>query len=263
MSPLADERDFLLRSLADLEAERAAGAIDDETYDTLHADYTARAAAVLRAIERGDERAPTAEADARAGRLRIGVWIGVVAFAVFAAVSLSFAMGARLPGQFVTGRAPGGATGAAGATGRAIAVLEARVRAAPEDPEAVKALARAYLAQQEYARALEQFVTLTRLTPDDPEPFAYSGWIARLAGLPDEGLPRIEQAIAIDASYPDARFFRGVILLRDRNDPAAAIPEFQLYLAAEPDGPQSDAVRGLLAQATAAVSGGVPSTTRP
>lgn len=263
MNPLGEERDFLLRSIEDLEAERAAGAIDEETYATLHADYTARAAAVLRAIERGDVRAATAESDARAGRLRIGVWVGVVAFAVVAAVSLSFALGARLPGQFVTGRAPGGPSGMAGTTGRAVAVLEARVRANPEDPRAVKDLARAYLAQQEYAKSLEQFVTLTRLTPDDPEPFAYSGWIARLAGLPDEGMPRIEQAIAIDPEYPDAHFFRGVIFLRDRNDPAAAIPEFQLYLAAEPDGPQSDAVRQLLAQATAAVAGDVPSSTRP
>jgi tetratricopeptide (TPR) repeat protein len=263
MNPLAEERDFLLRSLEDLEAERAAGAIDEETYDSLHADYTARAAAVLRAIERGEERSATAEADARAGRLRIGVWVGVVAFAILAAVSLSFAMGARLPGQLVTGGAPGGASGAAGTTGRAVAVLEARVRANPEDPRAVKDLARAYLAQREYAKALEQFVTLTRLTPGDPEPFAYSGWIARLAGLSEEGMPRIEQAIAIDPDYPDAHFFRGVIFLRDRNDPASAIPEFQLYLAAEPDGPQSDAVRQLLAEATTAVAGDVPSITRP
>lgn len=260
MSSLHDERDFLLRSLDDLEAERAAGAIDDETYATLHADYTARAAAVLRAMQRGDDHVETEGDDARAGRLKIGVWIGVVVFAVIAAVSLSFAMGARLPGQFVTGRAPEGVS-AAGSTGRAVAVLEARVRANPSDPEAVKALARAYLAQQEYAKALEQFVALATLTPNDPEPFAYSGWIARLAGLADEGLPRIEQAIAIDASYPDARFFKGVIMFRDRNDPAAAIPEFQLYLAAAPDGPQSAAVRQLLAQAVAATSGGVPSTT--
>jgi tetratricopeptide (TPR) repeat protein len=173
-------------------------------------------------------------------------------------------MGARLPGQFVTGRAPGGVSGAAGSTARAVAVLEARVQANPSDPKAVKSLARAYLAQQAYAKALEQFVALTKLAPTDPEPFAYSGWIARLAGLPDEGLPRIEQAIAIDAAYADAHFFKGIIMLRDRNDPAAAIPEFQLYLVAAPDGPQSGAVRQLLAQAVAATSGGVPSsTTKP
>ena len=138
------------------------------------------------------------------------------------------------------------------------------MKAAPTDPKAVKALARAYLAEQQYAKALEQFVALTKLSPTDPEPFAYSGWIARLAGLPDEGLPRIEQAIAIDTSYPDAHFFKGIIMLRDKNDPAAAIPEFQLYLVAAPDGPQSPAVRQLLAQAVAATSGGVPSsTTKP
>lgn len=264
MSSLQDERDFLLRSLDDLESERAAGAIDDETYATLHADYTARAAAVLRAMSRGDDHVDTEAADARAGRLKVGVWIGVVAFAVIAAVSLSYALGARLPGQLVTGKSPGSMGGAAGSTGRAVAVLEARVKANPSDPKAVKDLARAYLAQQQYPKALAQFVALTKLTPTDPEPFAYSGWIARLAGLPDEGLPRIEQAIAIDATYPDARFFKGVILLRDKNDPAGAIPEFQLYLVAEPDGPQSPAVRQLLAQAVAATSGGVPSsTTKP
>ena len=261
MSSLQDERDFLLRSLDDLESERAAGAIDDDTYATLHADYTARAAAVLRAMQRGDDHVATEAADARAGRLKVGVWIGVVAFAVIAAVSLSYALGARLPGQLVTGKTPGGMGGAAGTTGRAVAVLEARVKADPTDPKAVKSLARAYLAEQKYAKALEQFVALTKLSPNDPEPFAYSGWIARLAGLPDEGLPRIEQAIAIDASYPDARFFKGIIMLRDKNDPAAAIPEFQLYLVAAPDGPQSPAVRQLLAQAVAATSGGVPSTT--
>ena len=114
MSALHDERDFLLRSLDDLEAERAAGAIDDETYATLHADYTARAAAVLRAIERGEEEVAVEGDSARAGRMKVGVWIGVVAFAVVAAVSLSFAMGARLPGQFVTGRAPAGSTGEIG-----------------------------------------------------------------------------------------------------------------------------------------------------
>ena len=153
MSSLQDERDFLLRSLDDLESERAAGAIDDETYATLHADYTARAAAVLRAMRRGDDHVATEAADARAGRLKVGVWVGVVAFAVIAAVSLSYALGARLPGQLVTGKAPDAMGGAAGTTGRAVAVLEARVKANPTDPKAVKDLARAYLAQQQYAKA--------------------------------------------------------------------------------------------------------------
>ena len=42
---LERERDFLLKSLDDLETERAAGNIDDASYAELHDDYTARAAA--------------------------------------------------------------------------------------------------------------------------------------------------------------------------------------------------------------------------
>ena len=121
--------------------------------------------------------------------------------------------------------------------------------------------ARAYLAQQAYAKALEQFDAVVRLVPNDVEAHAYGGWIVRLAGLPDEGLARIQRAVDLDASYPDAHFFRGIIYLRDKGAPAGAIPEFQLYLAARPDGPQSDAVRQLLAGAVAATSGDVPSST--
>jgi len=47
---LLAEKEFLLRSLRDLEDERAAGDIDDDDYATLKQDYTARAAAVLKAL---------------------------------------------------------------------------------------------------------------------------------------------------------------------------------------------------------------------
>ena len=50
MSALEEDRDHLLRSLDDLEREREAGDIDDADYVTLRDDYTARAAAVLRAL---------------------------------------------------------------------------------------------------------------------------------------------------------------------------------------------------------------------
>ncbi|MBO0694381.1 MAG: hypothetical protein J2P58_15860, partial [Acidimicrobiaceae bacterium] len=47
---LLEERDFLLRSLADLDAEHDAHDIDDVDYRTLKDEYTSRAAAVLRAL---------------------------------------------------------------------------------------------------------------------------------------------------------------------------------------------------------------------
>ena len=49
---LRAEREFLLRSLADLDAEHAAGELADERYRELHDRYTVQAATVLRALER-------------------------------------------------------------------------------------------------------------------------------------------------------------------------------------------------------------------
>src|SRR5580658_2201152 len=51
LESLEQEREFLLRSLADLDAELEAGDIDDDDYRSRTDDYTARAAAVLKAIE--------------------------------------------------------------------------------------------------------------------------------------------------------------------------------------------------------------------
>jgi hypothetical protein len=55
-APLEDERDFLLRSLDDLDSELVAGNIDPDTYRVLHDDYTARASAVIKSIEDGVTR---------------------------------------------------------------------------------------------------------------------------------------------------------------------------------------------------------------
>lgn len=55
---LLDERAFLLRSLRDLEEERAAGDIDDADYQALRSRYTARAAAVLRALQHTGDPVP-------------------------------------------------------------------------------------------------------------------------------------------------------------------------------------------------------------
>ena len=53
---LEDQRAFLLSSLADLDAEWDAGDIAEDDYLALKDDYTARAAAVLRALDRLDGR---------------------------------------------------------------------------------------------------------------------------------------------------------------------------------------------------------------
>ena len=100
-----EEREFLLRSLDDLESERAAGNIDDETYQRLHDDYTARAAITVRAMRDGQGDRRCAPSDRRPPRAGTGCSssAGSIVFAVIAATTMAFALGARLPGDTITG----------------------------------------------------------------------------------------------------------------------------------------------------------------
>lgn len=187
---------------------------------------------------------------ARTARWRRLTVAALVVFAVAAGATVARTAGTRLPGEPLTGRAPAEAR----PEDRRRALRDA-VAARPDDPAAHLALARFDLARGRYPAALRSFDEAARLDPTNAEALAYGGWIVRLAGLVDEGLARIDRAIAADPDYPDARFFRGVILLRDRSDPAGAIPELQRYLVAAPDGPMAGGVRQLLAEAVAARDG--------
>lgn len=254
-----EEREFLLRSLDDLESERAAGNIDDETYERLHADYTARAAAAVRALRDGAE--PKAvDPEPPSGRHRLLVIGGLVVFAVVAATVMAFALGARLPGGTVTGNSQ--ASEKVTAKDR-LQTLQAAVQAKPQDAEARLALARFQLGQRDLAAALESYRTAATLAPTNAEPFAYSGWIIRLQGYPDQALQLLDKAVQVDPSYPDAHFFRGYVLLNDMKAAPRAIPEFQQYLVAAPDSPLSDQVRSLLAEAVEATKTPTTTTTKP
>jgi cytochrome c-type biogenesis protein CcmH/NrfG len=250
----AEERDFLLRSLDDLDREHSAGNVDDDTYARLHADYTARAAIALRSMREGADDRDEPDGDgAPAGRHRLLVIGGLVVFAVVVAVSLAFALGARLPGNTVTGRQvnSNGVTNA-----ERERRLEAATKARPRDAQAQLALARFRLGRQDLVGALTAYQAAAALAPTDAEPFAYSGWIIRLQGYPDQALQLLDKAVQVDGTYPDAHFFRGFVLLRDKKDPEAAIPDFQQYLVSSPDSPLADQVRSLLAEA---VESGKPS----
>ncbi len=254
---LEAERDFLIRSLDDLEAERVDGAIDDGTYRVLHDDYTARAAAALRTL-RGDGPDPTAESQP-SPRRRLLVVALIAVFAIVAGVALSFALGARRDGELASGN-----EAAAGTEDRRVA-LEAAVEREPDDVAARLALAGFLVQQQELPAALEQYDAAAKLDPTSAEASAQAGWIVFLTAtstedaaefrqLIDAAQARLDAAIAADPDYPDAHFYLGVLQLRGIGNPAAAIPEFQRYLVLVGDGPLSDQVRDLLAEATAATT---------
>lgn len=248
---LEAQREFLMRSLDDLEDERVAGNIDDATYERLHGDYTARAAAVLRALDGEVVEAVPAPPPVGAGRRALVIG-GLIAFAIAAAITLAVTIGPRLPGQTVTGGAPAGP--------RADAALKAAVRDHPGDYSARIEYARSLLGTDR-AQALAQYAAAARLRPKEPEPPTYIGWILGLASaqvtdpstrdnLVTRSLSELALARKLDARYPDSYVFEGLVRSRFANDPAGAVPLLQQYLTLAPDGPQADIVRKALSDTT-------------
>ena len=105
LAALEEERDFLLKSLADLDAERAAGDIDDADHQALTDDYTARAAEVIRAIEEHRDAVEAARPPRSRSRMVIAV-AGIAVVAVLAGVLMAQASGRREPGDTITGERP-------------------------------------------------------------------------------------------------------------------------------------------------------------
>lgn len=243
---LREDRDFLLRSLEDLERERAAGDLAEVDYAALKEDYTARAAAALRALDAAAGAAPgiagaTAPAGPHGRRRR---WRPVLV----AATLLAFATGAgALVARSAGDRTPGtAASGAITPTGPSAGIADDLARA------------REQFGGGKTLEAIKTYDSVLERDPGQPEALAYRGWLLRLAGraagntaLVDKGMEYIERAVAADPSYPDARFFRGFILYQDRGDPAAAIPELRAFLASSPPKEMVPVVEDLLRRALA------------
>jgi cytochrome c-type biogenesis protein CcmH/NrfG len=251
LASLESERDFLLRSIADLENEREAGNLDEERYRSLKDDYTARAAAVLRSIEEGRVvRQAVAPLPKKRKVLTGGA---VLAFILVAALALAAAAGKRHEGQTVTGNAQSG-------DARRTA-LERQVTEHPDDPTAHIVFARYLLEVGELTNAVKEYVATARLDPKNAEANAYAGWVSFLAAqsanadpataaeLTDRALTRLDAAVAAADDYPDAHFFRGMVQFRGKNNPKAAVPDFERFLALVPNGPLNDQVKQLLDQA--------------
>jgi tetratricopeptide (TPR) repeat protein len=231
---LEAERDFLLTSIADLDAEFAAGDIDDADRRALLDGYTARAAAVLRALE-SDRRPVRRRLSSGWGR-RLAMAAVVTAVAVGLSWWVAASSGQRLPGQQITGLDPRDE----------VTVLLSEARAANfADPAGAAAA---------YGRVLE-------LDPDNVEALTYRGWTLALstrttAGAADAGseetvatlreaVDLLVSAIEIDPGYADPFCFLGIVQYRFVGDAEIARPLVAGCLAADPPAVVRDLVQGL------------------
>ena len=251
---LTEERAFLLQSIRDLDVEFAAGELDEADYRTLRDDYTARAAAVLRRIEGGDDAASaapgvapgdvTGAAGVPARRSRKAQ--AVVAALVLAAVSggAGYVVATSSNERSTLDEASGGIV--RGTTDR---ITEAQL------------LAR----EGRILDAIKVYDAIIAEDPNNPVALAQKGWLLSRVGEPnlvDRGLASIDKAIEVEPTYADAYFFRGMILWRGKGQPAQAVETFQRGIE---NNPPPDVLSGLqeakqLAEADLAAAAGAPTT---
>lgn len=231
---LEEERDFLLASIADLEREREAGELSERDYRALHDDYTARAAVVLRALEKGANRRSRDQAVPVRTPRSLGITVVVVlAVAAMAGGAVAMFAGQRDPGAPMTG-------------------------SLPETPSGRMAQALQLESQGKAAEALKLYDELLKDDPRNVQALAYRGWLLKRAGLPDLAMEALDKAVAIDPRFPDAHFFRGMVLYQDRKDPAAAVVEFRLFLSNNPPQEMVPLVEDVLRRAMADAGQPVP-----
>jgi tetratricopeptide (TPR) repeat protein len=236
---LEDEREFLLRSLRDLDAEREAGDLGDEDFRTLHDRYTARTAEVLRALallaepeagatgaaDFGAVEAEAADTTTDAGsrphrrRRRLVLAVGVVAFAGAAVAVVVSATGDRLPGSTATGSP---------SLGRAQQIQRQLAQGASLEQAG------------QVVEALRLYRQVLAEDPTQSQALAESGWLEFQAGVQAQRSDLVSQAqsqeqaaVRADPGAYAPHLYLGSMLLVE-GDAQGAVAEFRSYLAADP-----------------------------
>jgi tetratricopeptide (TPR) repeat protein len=234
LAVLEEQRDFLLRSLEDLEREHDAGDVDDHDYASLKDDYTARAARSIRAIEAHHARVAAARPPRSWPRTMAAI-AGVVAFAVVAGVVVAHFAGRREASDALTGD------------------IRESTRTQLDN-------ARIALQQGRYDDAIEIYDAVLADQPDNVEAMAYKGR-AQIGNGDMDGVLTLIDAAEADPDYPDTHYFlAGAFAIARRYD--SALQELDRFDALDPPPDLASAADDLRSQIEA-LQAAATSTTSP
>lgn len=235
-----------IESLRDVEADHRAGSLDEATYRSERALAERRAIATRAALDAAP--APPEEPRGRDGRLvvaGIGIVLGVL---LVAGVVLRVPV--DLANATVTNTTLAEQMAQAAARDARISELRGRLRADPQNTDALAALADLYLAsgtQADRNAAAPLLLLLVNLEPENSAALTKLATAYLQSGQPDDASAVTDRLEQIDPSSIEVPFFRGLIA-RQRGDVAAARAAFDAFLAAAPDDPRAPMIRGLRAE---------------
>ncbi len=255
---LTDERDFLRRSLEDATREHEAGDLSDEDHALLVARDTSRLAEVeeeLAALDPAPVAAslpqePTAEPPASAARTAWPLWrrVGIVVACLFI-----LGGGVILVVHFVQARQPGQASSGSVSLSQAQLIEQQLQQALTLNNKG------------NTVGALELYDKVLSEDPSNPAALAYAGYLqwndgsaAHVASLVKIGRSEIETAVTDSPSYFQGHLFYGLVLENQDHNHAAAVAQFDDFLADDPPPAEPPQVAGLVTGAYQAAGTPLP-----
>jgi cytochrome c-type biogenesis protein CcmH/NrfG len=123
---------------------------------------------------------------------------------------------------------------------RAIAALEKEVVANPQNAEAWARLGHNYFDSNDTANAVRAYKKHLQLKPGNADVWTDLGVMYRRQGNPDEALRCFDKAIEINPRHRQSRFNKGIVLMHDLRNPAAAVKAWEELVNIYPDAKTQD-----------------------
>jgi tetratricopeptide (TPR) repeat protein len=254
---LNDQREFLLRSIADAQAEHDAGDLTDEDFSLLVVRDRRRLAEVEAELEH--LAPPPSSADPRpvlplgpaVDVAKIPRWrlAGIVASCVLiicgVVILVDHALSPRLPGQAISG----------GITLTQAQLIEQQL-----------AQASTLNNGGQFTEALTLYDKILSEDPTNPKALAQSGWLEWNAGASDDkpslealGRKAEEKAIRESPTFYAGHLFLGLILQYQDNNASGAVVQFNKFLAESPPAAEVQDVASKIKDAYTAADLPIPS----
>ncbi|MEA3503347.1 MAG: hypothetical protein U9R47_11260 [Actinomycetota bacterium] len=236
---IADQIAQVDRDLVEVDDQVSEGELDEATADRLRTAYRSERRDLEQQLESVEPTPVVSVESAKpAGRSRTRSLVGagvVGVVAVVIAVVAVFSLQERTPaGEATDGVATEVLEAGAGAGMASVSLeeLEAVVAENPDIPGMRIAVADRYVEVGNYSKALEHYMVVLDLEPENAEALARVGWLTFLSGEPDLASPFVERALAIQPDFPQAYWFLANIRM-EIGDALGAIEPLQRLLAYE------------------------------
>lgn len=272
---LRERKHRLLRSLKELEAERAAGRVSESDYAALKARDQGEAARVIQQLEQveagfkaGHRPLVTTPAGPLPGRqkaARVAAWVGGIAlFGGVLVFTMSRAITPRAPGGTITGTIPGGEGRPApsspllpAADPARLAQLERTIRGDSSNLAALLEAGHLLLAEQRLDEAARVTMRALQVNREAPEAYAHIAVLLFAESSSHEqadsartaleaSLDAINYALKLKPDMAEAWLFKGMISMAGLRDPNAAADAWEQYLKVAPPGADTTRIAAMV-----------------